>query len=68
MSAGRAERRSCFRHRYFSVPFLLVLTLFLPPLATAAHTEGATVRHVVDGDSVILTDQRQVRLIVINAP
>jgi len=59
---------SCFRHRYFSVPFLLALTLFLPPLATAAHTEGATVRHVLDGDSVILTDQRQVRLIGINAP
>lgn len=55
---------SWFRHRYFPVPFLLVLTLF----SAAAHTEGVTVRHVVDGDSVILTDQRQVRLIGINAP
>jgi len=59
---------SWFRHRYFPVPFLLVLTLFLPPLTAAAHTEGVTVRHVLDGDSVILTDQRQVRLIGINAP
>jgi micrococcal nuclease len=56
------------RHRYIPVPFLLVLALLLPPLAAAAHTEGATIRHVVDGDSVILTDQRQVRLIGINAP
>jgi len=59
---------SWFRLRYFSVPFLLVLPLLFPPLAVATHTEGATVRHVVDGDSVILTDQRQVRLIGINAP
>jgi len=59
---------SWFRHRYFPVLFLLVLTLFLPPLTAATHTEGATVRHVLDGDSVILTDLRQVRLIGINAP
>jgi micrococcal nuclease len=59
---------SWVRPRYFSVPFLLVLTVFLPPLASAAHTEAASIRHVVDGDSVILTDQRQVRLIGINAP
>ena len=59
---------SWFCNRYFCVPFLLVVALLLPPLAVAAHTEGATVRHVLDGDSVILTDQRQVRLIGINAP
>lgn len=59
---------SWFRHRYLPVPFLLVLALFLPPLTAAAHAEGVTVRHVLDGDSVILTDQRQVRLIGINAP
>jgi micrococcal nuclease len=51
--------RLCFR--CFS--FLLLL-----PLAAAAGTESVTVRHVLDGDSVILTDQRQVRLIGINAP
>jgi micrococcal nuclease len=59
---------SWFRQRYFPVPFLLVLALFLPLFSAAAHTEGVTVRHVVDGDSVILTDQRQIRLIGINAP
>jgi endonuclease YncB( thermonuclease family) len=59
---------SRFRLRYFSVPSLLVFALLFPPLTAAAHAEGATVRHVVDGDSVILADQRQVRLIGINAP
>lgn len=59
---------SWFRLRYFPVPFLLALALLLPPLTAAAYTEGGSVRHVVDGDSVILTDQRQVRLIGINAP
>jgi micrococcal nuclease len=59
---------SWFRDRDFPIPLLLVLALFLAPLSAAAHTEGVTVRHVVDGDSVILTDQRQVRLIGINAP
>lgn len=67
-STGRAERRSWFRQRYFPVPFLLVLLLFPVSFTAAAPTEGVTVRHVVDGDSVILTDQRQVRLIGINAP
>jgi endonuclease YncB( thermonuclease family) len=38
------------------------------PLAAGAGTETATVRHVVDGDTVILTDNRTVRLIGINAP
>jgi micrococcal nuclease len=66
--AGRAERRSRFRHRYFPVPFLLALALSLLPLAAVARTEGAVVRQVLDGDSVILADQRQVRLIGINAP
>jgi len=50
------------------VPFLLVLALLLAPLTAAAHAEGVAVRHVLDGDSVVLTDQRQVRLIGINAP
>jgi endonuclease YncB( thermonuclease family) len=59
---------SWFCNRYFPVPFLLALAFVLLPLAAAARTEGGTVQHVVDGDSVILTDQRQVRLIGINCP
>jgi micrococcal nuclease len=68
VSAGRAERRFWFCNRYFPVPFLLTLAFVLLPLAAIARTEGPVVRHVLDGDSVILTDQRQVRLIGINAP
>ena len=48
--------------------FLLPLLLFVLPLAATAGTETVTVRHVVDGDTVILTDNRHVRLIGINAP
>ena len=59
---------SWFRHRYFPVPFLLVLALFLRRAPRPRTPEEATIRHVLDGDSVILTDQRQVRLIGINAP
>lgn len=50
------------------MPFLVVLALLLASLTATAGTEGVTVRYVVDGDSVILSDQRQVRLIGINAP
>lgn len=50
------------------MPFLAVLALLLASFSATAGTEGVTVKHVVDGDSVILTDQRQVRLIGINAP
>lgn len=63
-----ARLLSWFRHRQLPVAFLIVLALLLPPLTATAGAEGVTVRHVVDGDSVILTDQRQVRLIGINAP
>jgi len=59
---------SWFCNRYLPVPFLLALAFALLPLAAIARTEGAVVRHVLDGDSVILADQRQVRLIGINAP
>jgi endonuclease YncB( thermonuclease family) len=45
--------------------FLFVAALLLAPLAAA---EGVTVRQVLDGDSVVLADQRQVRLIGINTP
>ncbi len=48
-----------------AVAFLLFL---VGPPAALARTETATVRHVVDGDSVILADDRKVRLIGINAP
>jgi len=57
-----------FRHRHFPVSSLVILAFLLAPLTAFADSEGVTVRHVVDGDSVILTDQRQVRLIGINAP
>jgi endonuclease YncB( thermonuclease family) len=43
--------------------------LFLWVLAAgAAAGETSTVRHVLDGDSFILTDGREVRLIGVNAP
>lgn len=42
--------------------------MLAPLLPANARTETATVRHVVDGDSVILADDRKVRLIGINAP
>ena len=53
------------RNRCVSLAFLFVVTLFLAPLAAA---EEVTVRQVLDGDSVVLADQRQVRLVGINAP
>lgn len=46
----------------------LLSGLALLPLAAAARTEGAQVREVIDGDTVILADERHVRLIGINAP
>lgn len=49
------------------LPAVLPLILAGPP-AALARAETATVRYVVDGDSVILTDDRKVRLIGINAP
>ena len=48
--------------------FLIVYLALLAPLAHAAGNETATVRYVLDGDTVILTDERHVRLIGINAP
>ena len=52
-------------YRFVSWALLFVVTLFLPPFVAA---EGVTVRKVLDGDSVVLNDQRQVRLVGINAP
>lgn len=47
---------------------LIVLALLLPFGAVARNAASDVVRHVLDGDSLILADQRQVRLIGINAP
>lgn len=52
----------------FGRPAALLALALLVPLAVAARTETATVRYVVDGDTVILDDERHVRLIGINAP
>jgi len=45
-----------------------VVCLALCVWATLASAQNATVRHAIDGDSVVLADGRQVRLIGINAP
>lgn len=51
------------------LPCIASLLLALAvPVWGQARTETAAVRHVVDGDSVILADDRPVRLIGINAP
>lgn len=47
---------------------LVVFVLLLPAGAAARNDTNDVVRHVLDGDSVVLADQRQVRLIGINAP
>jgi len=54
------------RKRYIPVP-LLFWALFTAAAALAA-TETAEVRHVLDGDTVILQNNQHVRLIGINAP
>lgn len=46
----------------------LALCLAAVAWAVPVHAETATVRHALDGDSLVLTDGRQVRLIGINAP
>jgi micrococcal nuclease len=42
--------------------------LFWAAVAAAAPTETVQVRHALDGDSLVLTDGRQVRLLGVNAP
>ena len=51
-----------------SAVFVTFALLLLPLGAVARNDTSDVVRHVLDGDSVILADQRQVRLIGINAP
>ena len=56
-------------NRAVALPLLLLLfSLLLPLTVAAAHTEGARVTEVFDGDTVRLADGRHVRLIGINAP
>lgn len=56
-------------NRALALPLFLVLfSLLLPLTVVAAHTEGARVAEVFDGDTVRLADGRHVRLIGINAP
>ncbi|MEK7716396.1 MAG: thermonuclease family protein [Pseudomonadota bacterium] len=55
-----------FRKRYIPVP-LLFWTLLTAATVLAA-TEIAEVRHVLDGDTVILRNNQHLRLIGINAP
>jgi len=51
------------------VSMLVALFLgFSTQLAAGPRNEPAVVRHVIDGDSVVLTDNRPVRLIGINTP
>jgi len=47
---------------------LLVLWLASSLPAGAGSTELASVRYVIDGDTVVLSDERTIRLIGINAP
>ncbi len=54
-----------FRKRYILVPLLF---LSLLASTTTVANETVTVRHVLDGDSFILADGRQARLIGVNAP
>lgn len=64
----------CFHKAPHGALFVLWQTLlygllaFTWPPAVHAQSEVATVRYVLDGDTVILSDDRSVRLIGINAP
>lgn len=55
-------------HGALFVCSLLLCLLALPSFAAANRQETAVVRYVIDGDTCILTDERTVRLIGINAP
>lgn len=46
----------------------LLFCLFIGPAQAEIASFKTTVRHVIDGDSIVLEDGRQVRLIGINAP
>lgn len=62
------SRRKALTGGAFLVFGLSFLTLaYGLPVASAA-TEVARVRHALDGDSLVLTDGRQVRLIGVNTP
>ena len=56
-------------HRSNRSAVFFTCALLLLPLGAAARNEtNDVVRHVLDGDSIVLADQRQIRLIGINAP
>ena len=61
------------RKRYLLVPLLVFSFPFLAPAygrapAVVAPTEVVQVRHALDGDSIVLMDGRQVRLLGVNTP
>ena len=61
------------RKRYLLVPLLVFSLPFLAPAygrapAVVAPTEVVQVRHALDGDSLVLMDGRQVRLLGVNTP
>jgi micrococcal nuclease len=69
-SPQKAPRPGAFLFSWPGNPgFVFVLFALLWTLPSlAAHTENARVADVIDGDTVILTDGRHVRLIGVNAP
>ncbi len=50
------------------VSYLLALTILCCPASVFSQTQSAQVEKVIDGDSVVLRDGRQVRYIGIDAP
>lgn len=59
---SRLRRSNC------SAAFVAFALLLLPLGAAGLNDTSDVVRHVLDGDSIILSDQRQARMIGINAP
>ena len=61
---------SLFVHAIFAVAFAAPATSSHRDAAcnTTTYDETARIKHIIDGDTVILTDNRHIRLIGINAP
>jgi endonuclease YncB( thermonuclease family) len=53
---------------FFCGPAAIAYTIGAPPLPASDREVTAQVRHVVDGDTLVLSDKRHVRLIGINTP
>lgn len=65
------SRDTAKRNRYFLLipAMLLIAALFSPYTADCFRTgEWADVRHVIDGDTIVLRDGQKVRYVGINAP